>query len=422
MIISKSVKIFNQFAYFINNVKIIFNYLFKYFIMLLKRNKAETFLILVFLFSLTHVYFSCTPSQKFLLKQNIVSGVDKEFIRVLLKKTDKRVLISAKSKLKITVKKTDKVIYNDQGKDIYFQPEQIDNPLEIESGENYILIDGLAYRGIVELHNIFGKIYVINVLQMNEYLYSVVPSEIISTWETEALKAQAVAARTYAYHHLINTKKSIYDLDDSSNFQVYKGISAEKDSTTIAVNETSGKIMLHKGKAIAAFFHSTCGGRTSHDKYVWNSEGQNYLKSVACRFCQESPYFSWEEKISLYEIKEFLGRKYNAVGNITGISFQKKDDRVVTAVINHRNGIIKLTGNELRLLFPEKRIKSMYFSAEKIKDGLVLHGHGWGHGVGMCQWGAKGLASKGADYKDILKYYYSGISISSAGQRNYAGR
>ncbi|MBN2403415.1 MAG: SpoIID/LytB domain-containing protein [Spirochaetes bacterium] len=267
-----------------------------------------------------------------------------------------------------------------------------------------------------------GKIYVINVLQINEYLYGVVPSEIISTWETEALKAQAVAARTYTYHHLISSKKNIYDLDNSSNFQVYNGISSEKENTTIAVNETSGQIMFYKGKPIVAFFHSTCGGRTSHDKYVWGGEGQEYLKSVACTYCKESPYFSWEEKVSLYEIKEFLNKKYRGVGNITGIVFQRKDNRVVSAVIHHKNGIVKLTGNELRLLFPEKKIKSMHFTAQKVNDGLILHGHGWGHGVGMCQWGAKGMAEKGAGYKDILRYYYKGVSIIGIGHRDYAWR
>ena len=422
MIILKLNKFIKQLAHYFNNIKSVLKYVFLFFIMLIKRNKAESLIIILFLFSLTNVYFSCTPSQKFLLKQNIATGIDKEFIRVLLKKTDQRILISSGGKLKITVMKTGKVLYFDKGKDIYFQPEQIDNPIEIESSQNYIQVDNSAYRGITELHNILGKIYVINILHINEYLYSVVPSEIISTWEKEALKAQAVAARTYAYHHLISSKKSIFDLDDSSNFQVYNGLSAEKDSTTIAVNETSGKIMLYQGKPIAAFFHSTCGGKTSSDKYVWNSEGQNYLKSVTCSFCKDSPYSNWEEKVSLYEIKTFLSKKYNAVGNITGISFRKKDDRVVTVTINHRNGIIKLSGNELRLLFPEKRIKSLYFTAEKVKDGLLLHGHGWGHGVGMCQWGAKGMASKGADYKDILKYYYGGISIGNTGQRDYAGK
>jgi stage II sporulation protein D len=384
-------------------------------------NKFVIVLISILIFGILNIFSFCSPSRNYLLKQN-ATGVDKLFIRILLKKTDGRVLVSSKTKLKIKDNKTGIILYNDRGKDIYYQPEQIINPVAIESLESPIIIDNERYRGSIEIHNILGKIQVINILQINEYLYSVVPGEIISTWEMEALKAQAVAARTYTYHHLVSNKKAIYDLDNSSNFQVYKGIAVEKESTNRAVDETSGKIALYFGKPIIAFFHSTCGGKTMDDKFVWNGEGQEYLKSVICPYCKESPYFNWEEKITLYEIKDYLGKKYKGIGQITGVSFQRKEDRVVSTVVHHKNGIVKLTGNELRLLFPEKKIKSLFFTAKKVKDGLILTGHGWGHGVGMCQWGAKGMAEKGADYKSILRYYYKGISISDFGQRDYAGR
>jgi stage II sporulation protein D len=390
----------------------------------MKSIKTNISIIVLFLFIVSCIFIifqSCTPSRDYLRRQNKVSGIDKQYVRVLLKKTDKKVSISSKNKFKMTDGKTGTIMYNGSGKEIFFQSDQIDNPVLIESWSSPIAIDGESFRGSIELHNMLGKIHVINVIQMNEYLYSVVAGEIVSSWKMEALKAQAVAARTYTYYHL-NKKKTLYDLDNSNNFQVYKGVSVEKESTSEAVDETSGKIAIYNGKPILAFFHSTCGGRTMYDKYVWEGEGQEYLRSVSCNFCKESPYFDWEEKITLYEIKEFLGKKYKGVGGVTGIAFQRKEDRVVSAVIHHKGGIIKLTGNELRLLFPEKRIKSMFFTAKKVKDGLILTGHGWGHGVGMCQWGAKGMAEQGANFKDILRYYYKGISISEAGQKDYAGR
>jgi stage II sporulation protein D len=371
---------------------------------------------------LSFLFFTCTPSKKYLLEKHKSFGIDRTNIRILLKKTDARISVSSGSRMKISEIKTGTVIYDGNGREMLFVPEQVNSTILIESWESPIAIDNEQYRGSVELHNILGKINVINVLKIHEYLYGVLPCEIVSTWGIEALKAQAVAARTYTYHNLLTKPKSIYDLDASTNFQLYKGISVEKESTNRAVDETSGKIAVYNGKPLVAFFHSTCGGRTIDDKYVWNGDGLDYLKSVKCDFCKDSPYYNWEEKLTLYEIREGLKSKYGSVGGITGISFQRKDTRVVSAIIRHKNGIIKLSGNELRLLLPEKKIKSMYFTAKQTKDGLLLTGHGWGHGVGMCQWGARGMAEKGAGYKEILKYYYKGISIVEPGQNEYAGK
>jgi stage II sporulation protein D len=391
------------------------------FLNIIKSNKTKKYLILVFFIPLA-IFLTCTPSTKYLLEKHKSFGIDRTNIRILLKKSDARVSISSESRMKIVESKTGSVLYDGKGKEMYFMPEQVAGTILIESWESPLVVDNEPYRGSIELHNILGKIHVINVLKIHEYLYGVVPCEIISSWGIEALKAQAVAARTYTYHNLLSKPKSIFDLDATTNFQLYKGISVEKESTNRAVDETSGKIAVYNGKPVIAFFHSTCGGRTSDDKYVWNGDGQEYLKSVKCDFCKDSPYYNWEEKISLYDIRECLKSKYGSVGEITGISFQRKDTRVVSAIIRHKNGIIKLSGNELRLLLPEKKIKSMFFTAEKIKDGLVLNGHGWGHGVGMCQWGARGMAGQGAGYKEILKYYYKGISIVEPGQNDYAGR
>ncbi|MBN2041510.1 MAG: SpoIID/LytB domain-containing protein [Spirochaetes bacterium] len=367
-------------------------------------------------------FSSCTPSEKFLIKQNIHSAGSKIYIRVLLEVTDSRVLISSESRMKITDQKSQEILYNGKGKSIYFQPDKVSSPVQIESWGSPLSVDKVPYRGMIEVHNILGKINIINVIKINEYLYSVVAGEIISTWPDEALKAQAVAARTYTYHHLLKRNGAIYDLDNTNNFQVYKGISVEKESTTNAVNATVDKIACENNKPIVAFFHSACGGITADDKDVWTGDNKCYLRPVKCNYCRESPYYSWEENLSLYEIRECLNKEYRGIGRITGIRFQRKDNRVSAAVISHTNGVLNLTGNEFRLLFPVKKIKSMFFLAKKTNNGLKLKGHGWGHGVGMCQWGAKGMAEKGADYIEILKYYYKGIQIINAGPEEYAGK
>lgn len=358
---------------------------------------------------------SCSPSKGFLLKRSLRLGIDKQQVRVRIVSTGERVTIASSARMRITDLKTGKAQYDGRGRRINFYPEKLSSPVIVESWEKPLSVNGRAYRGAMEIHNVLGKLYVINLLSMDEYLCGVVPSEIMSTWRAEALKAQAVAARSYAYHHMLNRKDALFDLDATASFQVYGGIAAEKESTSLAVRATSGEIAVFENRPILAYFHSTCGGSTSDDEFVWNGSRMEYLRGVGCEFCKASPYYSWEEKITLYEVRTYLAKKYRGVGAIGGITFKRNEGRVSRVTIVHKNGLLNLTGNEFRMLFPEKKLKSLYFEATKTSDGLILHGHGWGHGVGMCQWGAQGMAEKGARYKDILKHYYRGVRIMHAG-------
>ncbi len=360
-------------------------------------------------------FVACTPSREFLLKRSAEVSADKKYVRVLIAQTGDRITVSSGSRIKITDLKTRKIHYDGRGRSFNFYPEKVTKPVALESWNSPLCVNGKCYRGTIEIHGSMGKLLAINVVKMDEYLYGVIPSEISSGWDMEALKAQAVAARTYTYYHLMNSRDLPYDLDATSNFQVYGGLSVETEKTRKAVDDTSGEIAVYNGKPIVAYFHSTCGGVTSEARCVWSGSDLNYLKAIKCKFCGESPYFSWKEHITLYEIKRCLSLKYKGIGPVSGISLKKNGKRVTSVNITHRNGLIKLSGNDFRLLFPEKRIKSLYFDAQKTNNGLVLFGHGWGHGVGLCQWGANGMALKGAKYKDILKYYYKGISIMSAG-------
>lgn len=359
---------------------------------------------------------SCTPSRDYLLKKSAEVGLDKDYVRVLILKTTDRVLVGAGGKMRIMDIRNRDIKYEGKGRQVYFYPDRISKPVVVESWDAPVTVNGKGYRGIIEMHSILGKIHVINEVKMEYYLYGVIPNEIPSSWNIEALKAQAIAARTYAYYHIMTKKESLYDLESTGFSQVYQGISAEKKTTCRAVDETAGLIAVYRNRPILAFFHSTCGGHTIDDRYVWKGTDQPYLTLTRCGYCKKSPHFSWEEHISLYDIKHHLGRKYHGVGNITGISFRKNQDRISEVEITHENGITRLSGNDFRLIFPDKKIKSLYFDACKTGNGLHLKGHGWGHGVGMCQWGAKGMAEKGAKFNDILKFYYRDVSLIRIGR------
>ncbi|MCP4132898.1 MAG: SpoIID/LytB domain-containing protein [bacterium] len=366
---------------------------------------------------------ACTPSKKFLLKKRTQTTVDHRYVRVLLKKTGARVSIKSGSRIRVTEKKTRKVTYDSQKGKLVISPGKIKTPVVIESWNSHLTVNGKPYRGQIELHNVLGKLFVINLLSIDEYLYGVVPSEIPASWPAESLKAQAVAARTYTYYHLQKKhNKRLYDLDATTNFQVYKGVSAEKKETTAAVQQTSGEILSFRYEPILSYFHSTCGGKTINDKYIWSGKGMVYLTGVSCSYCKESPNYAWKTKLSLYEIKRYVGKKYRRMGKIRNISFKKKSGRVVEVKIRHTNGSIVVPGNKFRLFFPSKKIKSMYFYSRKVKDGLILHGHGWGHGVGLCQWGARGMAMKGFPYRRILQHYYQTVNLMQVNRTTVARR
>ena len=384
-----------------------------------KRNVCLSFLIILSVCS--QLLISCTPSKKYMIQSQKKLIHDHQKVRVLIIKTRDNLRISADTKIRILDIKTGKAIYSGKSRTLIFSVEKVRKPIQIESWKIPIYVNKIPYRGSMEIHNILGSIHVINVLSLDEYIYGVVPSEMSYSWNSEALKAQAIAARTYALYHIMQSKKGIYDLDATTKSQVYKGINIENKKTSDAINETSGEILSYNYKPIITYFHSTCGGKTCDDKYVWTNNDLPYLGQVKCPYCRNSPKYSWIEKLSLYQLKMMLRKEYKGVGKIKSISLKKKEGRVTLVIIQHSNGIIRIPGNRFRLLMGAERIKSLYFIAQKTQNGLLLKGHGWGHGVGMCQWGAKGMADSGKSYEKILRYYYKGVKLTNI-QRKIANR
>ncbi len=353
----------------------------------------------------------CVPPPEYMAKTGKRIGLDNDYIKILLLRDLLKVEVVTTAKTKVLQLANNTIVYNGDARRFVLFNNQIIQPLQFESWNNEIQINGISVRGVIQLHPVIGKIQVVNVLKMHEYLYGVLPSEIMSGWPEEVLKAQAVAARTYAYYHLIKNNSTYFDLDATSNFQVYKGKAVETEATNKAVDATSGIIMTYNNKPILAYFHSTCGGKTTDDKYVWHGEDLPYLTSVVCPYCKNSPNYSWQVELTLNEIYEALTKRYKTVGKIKAITLGREDARVTVVKIEHDNGIIRMSGNDFRLMFDAKKIKSLYFVAKQTPNGLIITGHGWGHGVGMCQWGAKEMAQQGMRFDRILMFYYKGIRI-----------
>lgn len=271
-----------------------------------------------------------------------------------------------------------------------------------KNGENYS-----RYRGEFVLEYKDNMIFPINFIQAEEYLYSVVPSEIGYKFHPEAIKAQAVAARSYLYHSLLKKKYNYCDLLDTVDSQVYLGYEKEYSKINEFINETANIIMVYNGEAINALFHSTSGGRTANNEDVWpKGSPLPYIRAVNDEGNgNESPRQNWSISISKKEMADIFGFK------VKSIKVEETADKRVKKVKISGAKTVVITGNDLRKKVGYTKIFSTMFSVKE-KDGkFYFEGHGSGHGLGMPQWSANGLAKKGKKYQEILKYYYTGVDL-----------
>ena len=332
----------------------------------------------------------------------------------------------------------------------------------------YIKVGHNTYRGdIFVVFNKKNSLFVINKLGIDDYLYGVVGSEMPASWNVEALKAQSVAARTYAAVMKKSPRNKYFDLFSTVMDQVYTGCSGEAPNVIVAVSETAGEILTYEGNPINCYFYSSCAGKTSPCENVFSSSPVPYLVSRNCPYCMKN---DWSYTITRNELSNLLREKKIISGELYSMQIAKKDESGRAALIKLRtsNGIKIIRGAELRLIIGAGKQKSTKYTIseipltkaqkmallekvkveaknnipaesvinsdseinsvlrivnlmtlpvslnikndEELSDSAVysftFDGSGWGHGVGMCQWGAYGLAKNGYTYDKIVKTYY----------------
>lgn len=289
------------------------------------------------------------------------------------------------------------------------------NPLIVESPAHGVKIRGAWYRQALEIwRESSGRLTIINVLPIEDYLRGVLPSEVNPKWSMESLKAQAIASRTYALFKMIENQNERYHLSKDVLSQVYGGKNLEHSMTNQAVEDTQGQILVGAGnKVFPAYFHSTCGGRTTHAEYIWPVEPNDVLKGVECNFCWKSPHYRWEAEFSMAEIEKKL-QSHIKVSGITGISIGEKDEtgRAKYFVLETKSGKVNVHSNDFRIWVSPMKLKSTWIQGIGKKAGnFYFKGRGWGHGVGLCQYGTKQLGEMGYSAGKILAYYYPGTQI-----------
>jgi len=277
------------------------------------------------------------------------------------------------------------------------------------------------YRGVLYIQKYNDIYFIINKIDIEEYLYGVVGKETDKNYPFEALKAQSICSRTIALKKIYENKEKNLPFDITSTMfhQVYG--SCEDDEVIKSVEETKGEVLLYNDKIPDIFFHACCGGKTVSPSEIWEGSNILYIKGVDDPYCESSPYTNWERKFSKMELSKILDLQ-----EIKEIKISEKDSsgRAKKVKIFLSNGkIIYLTGHQLRMNINSKTtniifknpklLPSTLFSIENTKDEIIFLGKGYGHGVGMCQWGAKVMAEKGFSYKEILSHYFPLLEIKN---------
>lgn len=280
--------------------------------------------------------------------------------------------------------------------------------------DSNIYIDSRRFRGSVDvIRKDNGKLLIINNIGLDSYLYGVLYHEVSHRWPAECLKAQAITARTFALQQVRQNKLQPYDLRCDIYSQVYGGRTGEKWSTTHAVDSTRGRVLTFNGDIFPTYYHATCAGYTEDASNLWNIDIAP-LKGVPCNFCGHSKHYRWTKEIPLTKVESKLKDSGNRIGHILVVSILSKNKSGRAEKIEFRDdsgGVVVLTAKDLRQIFGPNEIRSTKFDARIKGANLVLDGMGWGHGVGMCQWGAYGMSLRGKKCEQILGYYYPGAEI-----------
>ena len=310
--------------------------------------------------------------------------------------------------------------------------------LEFRGDGGLVTVDGNSYRGTVRVTQRDGTVTVVNEIGIEEYVAGVIGAELGRRPESEraALEAQAIASRTYAMANMGRFGALGFDLRAGVSDQAYRGVYNESDISSRAVRATEGLVMTLGGRPITAFFHSTCGFATAEaEESFRNVRSQPYLASVSDVFgngyyCERSPQFRWKVEWSGAELTDMLkttmpralgidGYFVSNIRNVevrsTGTSGRATEIRVEVA-----QGEIPVFGPDIRAVFQEPGGRALgstavQLTAERANDRLTrltAAGAGWGHGVGMCQWGAMGRARAGQDAREILDTYFPGTIVA----------
>jgi len=281
------------------------------------------------------------------------------------------------------------------------------------AGRDRLQVNGRWYRSRISIRAEKGRVRVINHISLEQYLYGVLPREVYVSWPPAALQAQAVAARTYALYHMIVQRERSYDVLATTSSQVYGGLEREHPATNAAVDATRGVVLFSGNKLALTLYHANSGGVVEAVEDVWNSR-LPYLCRVLDTFSLTGRGAEWSCSLSEPQVIEKLAGFGIEIGTPVNMQTVKRSGsgRVELIEIRGRDSSLMLSGNSLRLIMGPGVVKSTRFIVERDGADFSFTGTGYGHGVGMSQWGARSMAASGFDHQAILAHYYPGTHLA----------
>lgn len=271
--------------------------------------------------------------------------------------------------------------------------------------------DGKRYRGTF-VRTLSG---IVSTVSLEGYLYSVVAREMSAGWPAAALAAQAICSRTYALQR--SSPRHDYDVDSSEASQVYGGMDVESPVCTAAVDATAGNVLLYNGSFASIAYSSSCGGHTESAADAWGGAGASYLQGVVCPWCTASPDYRWSTNVSVDAVSRAFAADTPGFGRAAQLTVASADAsgraRAFTAT-DASGASASIDGGRLRSRLGSRVLRSLLVrdvASTPDAETFVVRGAGLGHGVGMCQWGAKGMNIAGNSAAQILAFYFPGTQI-----------
>ena len=285
--------------------------------------------------------------------------------------------------------------------------------LLLTSPRSFLSINGRRYRAQIRVYPANSRnLWVINELPQEDYLVGLINWEISSQWPIEAVKAQVVAARTYAVFQKLSRQGELFDVESTVADQVYGGMEREDLRSREAVKDTDRELILYRGAPAFAVYHSCCGGKTESPEYLWTGSFP-YLRSMNCPYCLDSPHFVWNYQVDGVRLRSALNQFSSLGTRVLGIRIgpRSESQRILHVFIQGERDRVEIAGPDFRKFLGRDLLRSTNFVVKENNGVFSFAGLGWGHGAGLCQWGTKGMAEAGENYQSILRYYYKNVTI-----------
>lgn len=291
--------------------------------------------------------------------------------------------------------------------------------LEVNAPGGFLQVNGKLYRHRITIFSQGSECAVVNTVDLEKYLAGLINKEMSPSWPLEAMKAQAVASRSYALFQSQANRNSDYDLESTTQDQVYDGAGSETAKSNRAAEETRGIVIAYANTPVKAYYHANCGGMTELPVAVWGSESPAFRPVVCPYHHQKRDKLRWTLTVTPEQIQAALKK----VGNILPTNFRRlamleagapnPNQRLNDVMVSDTSGnSLVVSANAFRNALGNTKVRSTAFKVHEEHGSYRLDGQGFGHGVGMCQVGARAMAEEGKTFRQILRYYYPLTKLS----------